>query len=135
MSLSQSFKHDAVYTGQQVIDFLNEIEAQYSDKILMIEAQRDAAQGDAIKLRIEYGKALRGAAGLEQKLKLSEEMLETERAALTEISQDFEAVKLSMEAYMSELATVDEEPLQARAGEVYHDELEAAPDGDDCLIC
>lgn len=72
MSLADSFKPEHVYTGQQIIDFLNEAEAQYADKISMIEAQRHVAMSDAVSLRIELGKALRGAAKLEQNLADSE---------------------------------------------------------------
>jgi len=73
LSLIAAFKPDAVYTGQQIIDFLVEAEAQYADKIGMIEAQRQVAQNDAVALRIEYGKTLRSAAALEQKLKETED--------------------------------------------------------------
>lgn len=72
MSLGNAFKHDAVYTGQQIIDFLKEAEDQYADKINMIEAQRQVAMNDAVALRVEYGKVLRQAARLEQQLKDSE---------------------------------------------------------------
>lgn len=73
MSLGNAFQPDRVYTGQQIIDFLKEAEDQYADKINMIEAQRQVSMNDAVALRVEYGKVLRGAARLEQQLAASEE--------------------------------------------------------------
>lgn len=59
MSVTANIQPDAVYTGQQMIDFIKEVEAQYADKIAMIEAQRNSAQNDTIGLNIELGRQLR----------------------------------------------------------------------------